>query len=95
MVTKEKVIEMLETIQDPEVNMDIWTMGLVYAINIKDEKSVHILMTLTSPACPLGPFIQNEVTDAMRQLGFSSVEVELTFDPPWTPPEKLREALGI
>lgn len=95
MISKEEVIEMLETIQDPEVSMDIWTMGLVYAIDIKDEQSIHILMTLTSPACPLGPFIQGEVTDVMRQLGFSSVEVELTFDPPWQPPEKLREALGI
>ena len=95
MPTREQVIEMLETIQDPEVNMDIWTMGLVYDIQIKDEKSIFIRMTLTSPMCPLGPFIQNEVTDAMHQLGFSSVEIELTFDPPWQPPEKLREALGI
>ncbi len=95
MPTREQVVEMLETIQDPEVNMDIWTMGLIYAIDIENEKTIHILMTLTSPACPLGPFIQSEVTDAMRQIGFSSVEIELTFDPPWQPPEKLREALGI
>lgn len=95
MATREQVIEMLETIIDPEVNMDIHTMGLIYDIQIKSDKEIFILMTLTTPACPVGPFIQSEVTDAMRELGFSSVEVELTFDPPWQAPQALREALGI
>lgn len=95
MATREQIIEILQTIIDPEVNLDIHTMGLIYAINIKDEKTVHILMTLTTPACPVGPFIQSEVTDAMRELGFSAVEVEFTFDPPWKPPVALREALGV
>ena len=95
MPTREQVIQILETVQDPEVNMDIYTMGLIYDIQIKDEKTIHILMTLTSPACPLGPFIQKEMTDALMQLGFASVEIETTFDPPWTPPQALRDALGI
>jgi metal-sulfur cluster biosynthetic enzyme len=95
MPTREQVIEMLETIFDPEVNMDIWTMGLIYDIQIKNDKEIFILMTLTTPACPVGPFIQQEITDAVRSLGFSSVEIELTFDPPWTPPQALRDALGI
>ena len=56
---------------------------------------VTMLMTLTTPACPVGPFIQQEITDAMRELGFSAVETELTFDPPWKPPQALRDALGV
>lgn len=95
MATREQVIEMLETIIDPEVNMDIWTMGLIYDIDIKDDTHIRILMTLTTPACPVGPFLQQAVTDAMRDLGFSAVDVALTFDPPWTPPQTLRDALGI
>lgn len=95
MATREQVVEILQTIIDPEVNLDIYTMGLIYDIQIKDEKNIFVLMTLTTPACPIGPFIQSEVTDAMRELGFSSVEVELTFDPPWKPPPALREALGV
>ena len=95
MKTRNQVIEMLETIIDPEVNLDIYTMGLIYDIQIKNEKEIFILMTLTTPACPVGPFIQSEVTDAMRELGFSAVEIELTFDPPWKPPQALRDALGV
>jgi metal-sulfur cluster biosynthetic enzyme len=86
---------MLETVIDPEVNVDIWTMGLIYNIDITDENSVRILMTLTSPLCPAGPYLRQQVTDAMHDAGFSAVEVELTFDPPWKPPQGLREALGI
>lgn len=95
MATREQVIEMLETVQDPEIGVDIWTMGLIYTLDIRDNKNIHIRMTLTSPACPVGPFIQQKITSAMHELGFSDVEIELTFDPPWTPPESLRKALGI
>jgi metal-sulfur cluster biosynthetic enzyme len=95
MIPREKVVETLQTIIDPEINMDIYTMGLIYDIQMKDERNIFILMTLTTPACPVGPFIQSEITDAMRDLGFSTVDVGLTFDPPWKPPQALREALGI
>ena len=95
MFTKDQVIEYLETVIDPEVGIDIWTMGLIYNIDIKDEKTVHILMTFTTPMCPAGPQLQNEVQDTLRQLGFSAVEVEITFEPPWKPPQALRDALGL
>lgn len=95
MPTKEQIIEMLETIMDPEIGLDIHTMGLIYDIQIKSEKEVYILMTFTSPMCPVGDFLKQEVTDSMRELGFSAVDIEITFEPPWKPSPELREALGI
>ncbi len=95
MVTKEQVIERLETILDPELSFDIWTLGLIYDIKIVDDKTIAIVMTLTTPLCPAGPYLQQEVTDAMRELGFSAVQIEVTFDPPWKPSDKLREMLGV
>jgi metal-sulfur cluster biosynthetic enzyme len=95
MKSKEQVIEMLETIMDPEIGLDIHTMGLVYDIQIKSEKEIYILMTFTSPMCPVGDFLKQEVTDSMRELGFSAVDIEITFEPPWKPSPELIEALGI
>lgn len=95
MLTKEQIIEQLKTVKDPEVDLDIYSMGLVYDISIADDGSVHILHTLTSPACPMGPTIQGDIRSAVLSLGASSVEVELTFDPPYQPSEELRLALGI
>ncbi len=95
MISKEKIIEMLETIMDPEIGLDIHTMGLIYDIQIRSEKEIYILMTFTSPMCPVGDFLKQEVTDSMRELGFSAVDIEITFEPPWKPSSELREALGI
>ncbi len=95
MISKEKVIEMLETIMDPEIGLDIHTMGLIYDIQVKSEKEIYILMTFTSPMCPVGDFLKQEVTDSMRELGFSVVDLEITFEPPWKLSPELREALGI
>ena len=95
MATREQIIEMLETVTDPELGLDIWTMGLVYEIDIKSDTHLQLLITYTSPMCPAGPIIQQEITDSMRQIGFSAVEIEVTFDPPWKPTDKLRAALGI
>ncbi len=95
MITKEQIIEQLKTVKDPEVDLDIYSMGLVYDVIVSDDSSVHILHTLTSPACPMGPTIQEDIRSAVLSLGASSVEVELTFDPPYQPSEELRMALGI
>jgi metal-sulfur cluster biosynthetic enzyme len=94
-MTKEQIIERLKTVKDPEVDLDIYSMGLIYDITIADDNSVHVLHTLTSPACPMGPTIQDDIRSAVLSLGASSVEVELTFDPPYQPTEELRLALGI
>ena len=95
MIDKNKVIEMLETVNDPELGIDIWTMGLIYDINIQDNKNIKILMTYTSPLCPLGEELQQNILNSLKQLGFENIKIEVTFNPPWKPSEDLRQALGI
>lgn len=98
MVDKEEVIEVLKKINDPEIQFDIWSLGLVYGIEI-DGRKVKILMTFTSPMCPYGPVLMDDVRRQVSAIdGVGEVEVEITFSPAWTP-EKMTEeakiALGI
>ena len=92
---KEQITEMLETVIDPELGVDIWTMGLVYNVAMPKDKEVHITMTYTTPFCPYGEQLKEEVEDSMKILGFEKVTIDVTFDPPWTPPKELREAMGV
>jgi metal-sulfur cluster biosynthetic enzyme len=85
MVTHEDVVEALHSVEDPELGMDIVELGLFYDADIEGSK-VKILHSLTSMGCPAGPMIQEGIADAVRSVpGVEEVEVELTFDPPWTP----------
>lgn len=86
---------MLETVNDPELGIDVWTMGLIYDINIIDDKTVKILMTYTSPLCPLGEEIQEEIKKSLKQAGVENLKIEVTFSPLWKPSPELRTALGI
>lgn len=94
-MTKDQVIEALKTVKDPEIHLDIWTMGLIYNIEILCEEDVMILMTYTTPFCPWGPQMNAEVEEALKKIGFKKVDIEITFDPPYTMPEGLRATLGI
>jgi metal-sulfur cluster biosynthetic enzyme len=94
-ITKEQIIEALKTVKDPEVKIDIWTMGLIYQILIGEDK-VKIVMTYTTPFCPWGPLLQTEIQKAIKDhLGIENTEIELTFDPPYKMPDELRAMLGI
>jgi metal-sulfur cluster biosynthetic enzyme len=85
MPTKEEVLEILRTVEDPELGMDVVDLGLVYEVEIEDSKA-KILYSLTSMGCPAGPLIAEDMAGAARQVeGIEDVELELTFDPPWTP----------
>jgi len=85
MVTEEDVVEVLRSVEDPELGMDIVELGLMYDVEV-DGPRVKILYTLTSMGCPVGPMISEGIIDAARSLaGVEEVEAELTFDPPWTP----------
>lgn len=98
MITKEQIIEALQTIKDPEVGLDIWTMGLIYNIEITNESRVlgiKITMTYTTPFCPWGPQLNEEIETALKKAGAKKVEIEITFDPPYKMPEELRTMLGI
>ncbi|MBT7754782.1 MAG: metal-sulfur cluster assembly factor, partial [Candidatus Magasanikbacteria bacterium] len=89
------IIEELKRINDPELFIDIYTLGLIYEVNIKSKEEVHVLMTFTTPMCPAGDMLRHQVESAMRRLGFSAVDLEITFEPPWKPTAELREMLGV
>ena len=95
-MNKEKIIEILRTVEDPEIRIDIHTLGLIYNIHL-DEKSreVKILMTFTTPFCPYGDLILEEIKHKLEKEGFKKTEIELTFDPLWTPSKQVREMLGM
>jgi len=81
---KDTVIEQLETIFDPEIPVDIYKLGLVYEVKIQDENKVYVLMTLTSPNCPVAESLPQEVKEKILEVeGVEHVEVEITFEPPW------------
>jgi metal-sulfur cluster biosynthetic enzyme len=85
MVSEEVVTEALKEVYDPELQYNIVDLGLVYDVDVKDG-DVHILMTLTTPACPIGPMIIAQIEEMVRILpGVKDVDVELTFDPMWSP----------
>ncbi len=93
MITKEIVNETLKKIEDPEIRIDIVTLGLVYNVEVNDN-NVNIRMTLTTPACPYGPWLIEDVKKKLIEAGANQVNVEVVFDPPWQASEELRALLG-
>ena len=80
----EKIVSVLKSIYDPEIPVDIYQLGLIYDVKVSTERDVHILMTLTSPNCPVAESLPQEVKEKSRALdSVNDVEVEITFDPPW------------
>lgn len=95
MVTKNEIIETLKACYDPEINIDVYTLGLIYDISIKD-KDIKIKMTLTTPFCPYGQFLIDEIKRKLvEKNNAKSVDIELTFEPPWKPPDEIRASLGL
>jgi len=79
------VVEAIRTVYDPEIPVNIYDLGLIYEINVDDQKNVRVVMTLTSPACPVAGVLPGQVEMAVREVpGVGDVEVELTWDPPFT-----------
>lgn len=95
MITKDDVIAVCQTIQDPEVHLDIYTLGLIYRIDITDENEINIIMTYTTPLCPFGGKMQEDLKTALSILNPKAINIELTFTPLWKVSDELREALGI
>jgi len=82
---KEKIVDALKTVYDPEIPVDVYELGLIYEINVFPIDNVYILMTLTSTACHAAEVITVEVEQKVRGIkGVNDVKVELTFDPPYT-----------
>ncbi|SNY95134.1 SUF system Fe-S cluster assembly protein [Flagellimonas pacifica] len=81
----EKIVKVLKTIYDPEIPVDIYELGLIYDVFVNEDNDVKILMTLTSPNCPVAETLPVEVEEKVKSLDeLKDVEVEITFDPPWT-----------
>ena len=81
----DKIIRAIKTVYDPEIPVDVYELGLIYEIDIKDNKDVHVLMTLTSPSCPAAESIPNDVKNRIEMIKeINDVDVEITFDPPYT-----------
>ena len=79
-----RVIDVLKTIYDPEIPVDIYELGLIYEVKVADDAYVEISMTLTSPACPVAESLPNEVEEKVKRIqGVSGAKVEITFEPPW------------
>ena len=87
MVTKEEILNALKDVYDPEIPVNIVDLGLIYSIEVDPENgAIKLVMTMTAPGCPLGNYIVNDVEMVLRSLeGVKDVQVELTYDPPWSP----------
>lgn len=87
------IIAALKTVYDPEIPSDIYEIGLIYRIDIEDDRTVRVEMTLTAPGCPVAGEMPGWVENAVRTVeGVMDVEVVMTFDPPWTPDRMSEEA---
>ena len=101
LITEEIVTEALKSVIDPELKLNVVELGLIYGVDIMDEgKSLEIRMTLTSPMCPFGPEMVNEIRTVGESMpGVDTVEVKVVWDPPWDPktmlPDEIKDKLGI
>ena len=83
-IKKEDIVNQVKEVFDPEIPVNIYDLGLIYEIKIDEEKKVEIIMTLTSPNCPVAESLPKEVSQKIKNLnGMKSLAVYLTFDPPW------------
>jgi metal-sulfur cluster biosynthetic enzyme len=102
MPTVDQVRKSLEVVKDPELDLGILDLGLVYDISVEGENDEHVtvVMTLTSPMCPVGPLFKKSVEDNVKAIeGVKTANVEITFTPPWDPRtmanDDVKAALGI
>lgn len=81
---EEDIIEVLKTVFDPEIPVDVWNLGMIYKIDVKEDRSVDVDMTFTAPNCPAADFILSDVRTKIESVkGIESVQVNLVFDPAW------------
>ena len=101
MVEKEALIEALRTVFDPEIPINVWDLGLIYDLQTKDDGTVLVRFTMTSPACPFAGILKADIENKVQEIpGVKKVELVLTFNPPWdqnkmTPEGKAQMELGM
>ncbi len=98
-ITKDTVIEALKKVYDLEIGFDIYNLGMIYGVEVDDKNNIEIIMTLTTPACPMSNFLTGNAKKAVEEIeGVGEVKVNLVFDPPWTPKlisDEVKKALGL
>jgi len=84
MVTEEQVLEVLRTVYDPEIPINIVDLGLIYGVKVTEDGNVVVHMTMTAPQCPMSSYLVEQTEQAIRTVsGVGNVQVDLVFDPPW------------
>jgi metal-sulfur cluster biosynthetic enzyme len=92
MLSKDAVIEALKQVFDPEIPINVWDLGLIYDIQIRENESVFIKMTMTSPTCPYAGLLMADVEGKIKEkTGAKKVELQLTFNPVWNPDAMMTE----
>lgn len=92
---RDRIVEQIQTCYDPEIPVNIWELGLVYEVDVREGGEVQVRMTLTSPMCPVAEILPSEVEAKIRQVaGVSDVKLELVWEPPWNP-EMMSEAARL
>jgi len=98
-ITKEMILEKLKEVIDPEIGVDVVNLGLIYELKINPDNTVYVKMTMTTPGCPLTMWLLQAVEQKILEIpGVKDAEIELTFDPPWTPDrisEEVKKRLGM
>ncbi len=91
---RKEIINILKTVFDPELNINIYDLGLVYGVDVDKEYNVHLIVTFTSPACPFADTLLSEIKEKIESLDWiKEYSVEVTFDPPWNTNMMSEEAL--
>jgi len=95
-INEQQIIEKIKLVKDPEIGIDVWTLGLIYKITLMED-GVEILMTLTTPLCPFANELITAVEEKVSELGYDEgeVRVELTFEPAWEASSEVRMMLGV
>lgn len=91
-LTVDALRDALRNVIDPEIQYNILDLGLIYDVNVLEDKSVGVQMTLTSPACPFGPMIIHDVRESCLSIGAEDVQIDLVWQPPWSPEKMSEEA---
>ena len=98
-ITQEQVVEALREVFDPEIPVNVYDLGLIYSLDIDEQNNIGVTMTLTAPGCSMGPQIAQNAEWRIAEIdGAGDVQVEMVFDPPWTPnliTEEGKKLLGI
>ncbi len=96
MVIESEIQEVLKNTYDPELGIDLYTLGLIYDVDFDEKRQkLAVKMTFTTPLCPYGPQMVGELKSKFRSLGLEDVAIDVVFDPPWEPSPEVRAMLGV